>query len=232
MRRSMGLERQQRGRLDPHSDGVQKMDICNAKWWLKLVKIEDFKGNWGLTNRKWALTNKNWNLHHQQSGGKCYRQRKRDVNSQEQEWGDIRQQVRCFWFSAYTQALLRWSSKKTGCNLVTIRYRHDLGLSLGSSTIMGPYITDKSAIVGYHTHEISLKSIKIHQHPLKSHEHSITLVSLGLNLPLEDDDMAGPSQLEVELEFLRQDPTTLERRAGVQNRRLLGGVDDHGLTMV
>ena len=25
--------------------------------------------------------------------------------------------------------------------------------------------------------------------------------------------MAGPSQLEVELEFLRQDPTTLERRA-------------------
>ena len=43
--------------------------------------------------------------------------------------------------------------------------------------------------------------------------------------------MAGPSQLEVELEFLR-DPTTLERRAGVQNRRLLGGVDDHALTMV
>eukprot|EP00438_Fugacium_kawagutii_P003939 Skav230539 [mRNA] locus=scaffold1183:357481:369946:- [translate_table: standard] len=32
-----------------------------------------------------------------------------------------------------------------------------------------------------------------------------------LGVHYKDDDMAGPSQLEVELEFLRQDPTTLER---------------------
>ena len=46
--------------------------------------------------------------------------------------------------------------------------------------------------------------------------------------------MAGPSQLEVELEFLRQDPTTLERWGlpgvpGVPEPETWWGVDDDGV---
>ena len=97
---------------------------------------------------------------------------------------------------------------------------------------MGPYITDKSAIVGYHTHEISLKSIKIHQHPLKSHENSITLVSLGLNLPFGGWWYGGPFSAGSGVRVLAARSDDIGEEGRGPEPEIAGGVDDHGLTMV